>query len=268
MCNANFWFSGPNTKVDLTCNMRGRYITLTSSCLPCWGGNQHGQWQGWLTSAKVEIPFCHDCPANSVSTQGSTACSCIQGYVDALTGLDYTNSTSSPCIPADSCSGIPNGIWDLTTSQCKICPVAFYKHNTLTCLPCPPGYALNYSGAASSEQCEPCPPSAYYSTLPASTVCQPCPQNMYSNSSSTQCSYCPEGTYLKNPFLPTGQCAECEPGHYCSLSIKYPCPTNSNSTTGSSSLDQCHCHHGFYKNKPDSCSVCPKGSHCPDTCPA
>ncbi|EKX31240.1 hypothetical protein GUITHDRAFT_149425 [Guillardia theta CCMP2712] len=314
LCASGIRWSGPNQKNEISCNMKGRYITLTTDCLPCSGGNQHGQWKGVLQSAKVELPFCYDCPANSVSIPQSTRCTCLPGYIDALTGLGYTDNTKSACIPDTACSDMPNGVWDLSSNQCILCPSGYYKSGPLECVPCPAGYALNYSGAISQSECTSCTPS-YFSDEAGSLICKECPVDMYSNmsgtscalcpdgsylknplqgsdqcaacvpgyfcvngvmklcanhtysnASSTACEYCPEGSYLKNPLQGSEQCSICEAGNYCSLSQKSACFKNSNSTAGSSLKEQCRCNYGYYQSEPGVCSVCPRNSHCPETC--
>ena len=59
-------------------------------------------------------------------------------------------------------------------------------------------------------------------------------------------------------------CAICQPGFYCSNDQVYTCPLNTSSSYHASSITQCVCTLGLFKNPTFGCQLCKTGYYCPN----
>lgn len=59
-------------------------------------------------------------------------------------------------------------------------------------------------------------------------------------------------------------CAICQPGFYCANNQVFPCPANSSGGLYASSITQCICTLGLFKDPVSGCRSCRSGFYCPD----
>ena len=126
----------------------------------------------------------------------------------------------------------------LALAACNItCPVGEYKYkppqnnSNATCSACPAGTYNSQLAYAPISGCVDCPAGTYSLTPHATNAsfCLPCPLGTYSilPGRETQCPACPANSYCANP------------------TTSQPCPSNTHSPAGSTSVLQCRCDAGY-----------------------
>jgi hypothetical protein len=209
-------------------------------------------------------------------------------------GMDANNGTGIEPCPQHSLS--VTGATKQTECQCL---AGFFKNDS-TCHPCPVGYYCPFASLA-PQSCPPnsstttsnqvnlldcvCKPGFVGRNGPG--PCEQCPADLLCPGGNSSLG-CPMNTRLvftsnftKIPFTNLSQCkalagffqkspglagTECFPGSFCpggNDDSPLQCPLNSNSSAGSSSIQDCKCKKGLYlSNSTLSCQPCPKGFYC------
>jgi len=194
------------------------------------------------------ISDCSNCPANSVSLQGSvlsTNCQCKAGY----TG--------------------PNG------GTCTACQANFYKDTvgSVACTQCNP-YAQSPVGSNSSAKCI-CRAGYYgsiqnncqqcaintYSDTPGSLTCLQCPSNSEALGLNDQKEDCKCNKGYTGPD--GGTCTSCNVTQYKDTVGSSPCsPCKANSASGCKhSANCCACKIGYYGAVGQQCTICPTDTY-------
>lgn len=233
---------------------------------------------------------CKDCPLNTYQpTKWQTEC--ISCGDSARWRTETTGSSSqSQCLYY-----CPSGYQVVSGTSCQICPIGYYKDNSIniqgTCTLCPNNLrtagqgatsALNctiykcpvgYKPNAANNDCEPCPLGTYQD-VPYSTDCKLCDSGystrQVASNSSGQCeTYCPSGQEKRN-----GICIPCEKGYYKDnadglfMMCKQCNTLYTTAGTGSDSVLDCNirtCPPGTKRNADDSgCDACPMGTYQPN----
>ncbi|XP_052778282.1 proprotein convertase subtilisin/kexin type 5-like [Mya arenaria] len=266
------------------------YITLhtgtrykTDCSPPCERGHH------WDSSVKI----CRPCPAGRYQDKPhQLSCDeCPYGKTTEHEG----STTIYDCtdVPPPEC---PIGSFlDLSTKQCRKCPVGSYQDQKgqTSCKPCPEGKLTPHPGADRITDCKACDAGYYYT--PGHDGCDPCPKNTYCESGQTQCYPCPSGyitlhtgtgyktdclrivTGRHVPDCPKGtftdahnNCQKCEPGFYQDLPYQRfckPCPQGTTTLhPGADRVTNCkpigNCDKGhFYDHHLYTCTPCPRGTY-------
>eukprot|EP00802_Teleaulax_amphioxeia_P007949 Tamp_07957.p1 GENE.Tamp_07957~~Tamp_07957.p1 ORF type:complete len:650 (-),score=56.84 Tamp_07957:338-2287(-) len=193
----------------------------------------------------------------------------------------YNGRVTSRSCTSGSCrwTAGANGYWCDDPPACiagKFSPEGGGKDGggSYACRPCPPGTFGTQTGASSSATCTSCPAGSY-STFSGASSCTSCPVGSYSTfsgaSSSATCTSCPAGSYsVSSGANSSSTCIpRCGPGFFSTTTGEaifisgtcQPCPRNSFSTVGSSSLANCTCAPGFFGPAGGPCSSCPTGTY-------
>ena len=194
----------------------------------------------------------YDCPIHTESVSKSTdvsSCRCSHGFEMSSNGV---------CIQCNV-----GKFYNVESKMCENCPL----HSTSPAssisigdCQCNAGYSM-----AANNHCIECQSGTYKNTL-GNFDCNACPQFTSSNLDKTDC-VCADGSYN-----PSGhECVQCPSGFYCSMAQATPCPENSNSLPGSTTLDDCKCNMGYtITHQSKSCVACPantfKNTSGPDKC--
>jgi len=224
------------------------------------------------------ISDCSNCPANSVSLQGSvlsTNCQCKAGYTGPNGGTctacqaNFYKDTVGPAactqcnLAAQSPAGSNSsakcicraGYYGSIPNNCQQCAINTYSDTpgSLTCLQCPSNseaLGLNdqkedckcnkgYTGPDGGT-CTSCNVTQYKDTV-GSSPCSPCKANSASGCKhSANCCACKIGYY----GAAGQQCTICPTDTYSDVSgasACTPCPANTSSTAGIGSVYECTC---------------------------
>jgi hypothetical protein len=142
-----------------------------------------------------------------------------------------------------------------TYVDCISCAAGTYSGpGASACSSCDAGKYSTTVGGASAAVCLSCPTGKYSTTVggTSAAVCLSCPEGKYSTTvggtSAAVCLSCPEGKYSTTVGgTSVAVCLSCPAGKYSSTpgsTVCIECPLNSNSPTGSSSVDACICNEG------------------------
>ena len=212
---------------------------------------------------------CQMClPGTYQGTTGQTAClACSAGTVSGDAADQCT-----PCPPetyqaGNDCLACPTGKHTVLPSggatECVACPPNTWSDSNAGCQLCPPwsssrggtgplgcmcmgGLYLYQSPGAGQLSCMICPAGKYSSGT--TNTCIACPPGTYNGGqAAAACTPCPPGTYgTADGFISASQCTPCPADKVCSdASTMEPCPTNTHSPPGSTSMRACVCDYGF-----------------------
>lgn len=299
--NSTTLAQGSNNVYQCLCNP-GYYRITASECRSCQAGSykdslSNSQCQLCPSNtystriAAISLVSCTSCPLYSHSDQGSTICSCDDGYIRG------TELFCSPCpagtydsLTSESCSECPFATYSPSLAQssestCLPCPLhsntlstkstdildcicdfGYYRQSNLTCRSCQPG---QYKPTTSNQfqPCEKCSINTYAPDYARTDPCLKCPGNSTTldrieRTSLFDC-VCNPGFYGNSQELP-GICLPCPANHYCpGGQNKIACFANSTSPPLSVNRTQCRCIKGFVFNNVSTCSICPAQYYCP-----
>ena len=249
----------------------GRYSSSSThgACHECQAGR--------VPSAEQE--YCVRCVAGEQPAADASACErCPAGWVSATNqaechacGVGTTNNTEQSecvlCPPGSEAEGtMSNASW-LGTGVCVGCPRGKYSTLEESCDVCPRGHVpsaeqsyckrcvageepnnVSVAGGYISDACEGCPAGRVSGTWEAE--CHGCPAGQVPNQEQGLCVLCPPG---KESFGGSGDCRDCELGHYSTLlGSCHPCPAGQVPHTCAANDTECEGQGG-------SCDTCPEG---------
>jgi hypothetical protein len=210
-----------------------------SACVDCYDG-------GYLSDNFTSCNACEPgfyCPGKKILN--STKKKCLIGSFT----WNYNSTYCSPCT-------MPGYFYNVTQSDCMICPKGYYCVNNMI-KPCPRGsFAATqglsecftckngYYTSADNEQCILCQAGHYC----VSGVMFPCPYSYYNPlEGQFQCTFCPLGSLAYHlDVARTLPCDPCPANYYCpSPQHKLSCPDGTFSTEGSTSVINCFCDQQF-----------------------
>ena len=235
-----------------------------------------------------------ECPEKSLSSSGAAAvaqCACVPGY----TGKDGTCTVcpaGSYCTGGDSVLHCPDkatsdpgaskcacaeGYRGSDPYACTACPMDEYCPGDGQEAPCPANShsrknahsarecacAKGFTGTGGTD-CTACAAGTYCPQVGGEV--RACPANSVSDAGSTraaQCT-CQSGYYNRRGYsnsLAGPDCQLCPAGFYCPDGAKKQCPAKMTSQVGSTTLDDCRCVPGHYRNG-KVCEVCPVAHYC------
>ncbi|EKX34804.1 hypothetical protein GUITHDRAFT_118978 [Guillardia theta CCMP2712] len=222
----------------------GYFPDVPGSCAPC----PPGTFKSGLGNFA-----CEPCSAGSYSeAAASLACTACppQSWVES----GATSRSLCHCLPG----------YTPTNGSCQACAAGSYKRliSNDACVFCPEDKYLPITGATNASQCFPCPPNSV--SPKGSSVISDCICNGGFQRVQDSCLECGAGQYSPVP----GQCVKCPPDTFTSISIASsvvscePCPLNTFSPEGSSSVSFCTCLPGFTASTDGiACSPCPAGTY-------
>ena len=230
-----------------------------------------------------DLTTCADCPANTVSDEGSndiTDCICDVGFYLSGTcqacaaGSIKTTTGNQACEPCAE-----NSYAD--SNSCQSCPAnsqSIAQSSSVTACQCNPGYtgsittasdsctaclAGTWKSTVGSDSCQACSAHTYYSgdTPPfVSNLCLSCPDFSTSPASSSSITSCVCNSGYKRVV---NTCVQCSAGSYCpNQNSEIQCVTGADSPAGSTDSSSCLCQPGYY-GSPNSCTLCSVNSFCP-----
>ena len=159
----------------------------------------------------------------------------------------------------------PLGRWVLADGGVAPLPQGGYGELPYACAPGVFGGARAFAAQSGPSCSGACPEGSYCPSL--STVPLPCPAGSYCPSGSGTATPCEAGFSSRETGLVSNeQCAECEPGYWCtqgasiscgqntyngatggaSLEVCLPCPANSQSAEGAAGPGECLCAASYY----------------------
>ena len=271
----------------------------SAGCAPCPAG------YFCVPSSRTQLSCdrAYVCPYGSVNSNGQTDQS-----ADVTCSVNYyRNSTCLPCpsgsgtlyigaVDITECTCATTDIsgksyytyLNLSTSQCVVCPPAFYcALGSTQPLECPPGTFCR-RGSLAPEICPvgfycpggipdpvPCEAGTYCVTgsrsketcvtgfyCPYTAIAQlPCTETNFCPAGSGEPLPCPAGKYCPaNTSTPHG----CPSGFYCNASVAEPavCPNMTSSTSNAASVEECVCVANMYGSV-FHCTDCPEGGFSP-----
>ena len=248
----------------------GKYSVsgVTWACLTCAAGK--------YSSASASV--CTECSAGKYTKDGLTCVTCLYSKY-AVAGA----SVCTECVPGK----YTLGEGQTSISACIDCAAGKYSENEI-CRHCPAG---KYSAAVSSV-CTNCGPNTYSPTVGATGVdtCLACPagslpagfdsragsdaledcfvQECAPGSTGLDggtCTACAAGKYKTVPGSAT--CTDCSAGTYSTtigataMATCTTCPSNSQSSPGSTALTSCVCKEGFTGPNGGTCAACAVGKY-------
>ncbi|KAK3579234.1 hypothetical protein CHS0354_033305 [Potamilus streckersoni] len=296
----------------------GTQYTSIGICEPCL--------RGTYRTAGIGIVVCQNCPNGFTTTgTGTTQISdcnivtCYPGTYRTVNNTceacplgtyqpDFYQEFCSSCGPAsnwlteqvgsvrkDQCKFFcPSGYAVTSNNTCDMCPIGYYKDNTINvfglCIQCPSNSLTASPGSTSINNCSLAECPAGYQRDNTLNGCQPCAIGFYQPSvnqnvciscqpnystrslasdSSSDCElYCPSGQNLQNE-----SCISCQRGYYKDNAISpfmmcTRCPPNYvTPSTGSTSISNCYvrdCPAGTKRNQNDTgCIDCELGFYQP-----
>jgi hypothetical protein len=215
-----------------------------------------GNWRGAGGSGLWGVAF-------NVETRDILFSEPMQGTVRLLSNVVFTyeNCSDGETVTSGSISG-----------ECMECPASFFCSGGQKQL-CPTDM-FSEPGAASELDCwcvsgmypvdggltcQTCPPNYYCPLLTEYAI--PCAEGLVSDAGgvdNTSC-YCMDGTVWRN-----SGCVKCPSGSYCANGVETPCPANSASYSGGTSLANCTCIGGYMPGTGSSfsCVRCASGMDC------
>ena len=230
----------PRQGVCKTCTV-GTYFIGNNTCAQCSPGT-YNTYDGATT--------CQTCGAGYWSGSGSSACSVCPDFSWSPGGTDFLGCLAEPGLYMDT---------TFSTPVCGLCFEGTYSTGgTTTCTSCLPG---TYQSLAQSSICLSCSPG-WVSQALASTTCVQCPYGYATASGQATCVECPLTFYCP----PTGGVLQCPAGTYGNWSglgslddclpcpadyvctdfaLAQPCPPNTHSPPGSTSMKACVCEFGY-----------------------
>jgi hypothetical protein len=215
------------------------------------------------TLSQVEIVFTQSC----MVLTDCKAIACIGNYLHICYNVEESASSSDVYlkIPA-SCTACEAGTYksDPGSAACTACPASTTSPSTSTsqndcecnagftgpdggsCTVCAVG---KYKSGVGAEACASCP--AFSTSPTGSTVVESCQCNAgYTGPDGSTCSPCAAGTYKGT--IGSDACTDCSAGTYSSTLGRttagecMTCPLNSDSASGSVSIQDCLCSANYY----------------------
>ena len=212
-----------------------------SACLPCVAG---------VFCPYAGMSLFVGCPAGSFCVPGATAAVvCAAGFYSRANASVCSMAPAGSFSPGNASVATPcaNGTYAPSAglSACPACPAGSFC-NASAAIPCPAGTYRNIPGGYAAAQCAPCPSGQF--CLSGSVLGTACSPVSYANVTGlSACVPCAAGTY--NPTNSTGRsiaCPLCLAGSYCPTAVQIlPCPNNTNSSAGGSSILNCVCNPGY-----------------------
>lgn len=213
-----------------------------------------------ITSATA----CLECPANEISTPGSTGagdCYCNAGFQDAAYPASGCVSCSAGTFKSTETPG-PLDWPDLSTEEfnqlsfCRACPPDTYSNVTgsTRCLNCTANARHNTQRTACvCKAGHECSSTTSGAAPPQGCTCEPCQPGTFGDGSG--CTRCPSTHYYPEQDTP----------YVSDLCRK--CPANSShpnvtAVVGAYGVAQCTCHAGFNRVN-NTCVECSDGFYCP-----
>jgi hypothetical protein len=209
----------------------GTYQSATgqTGCVPCGAGNISGD----------AADHCTPCPPESYQVWNDCQ-ACPAG-----------KHTVNPGGGATECVACPPNTWsDANTDSagCQRCPpwsTSPGGTGPLGCM-CASGLYMYQSPGGDLFSCMMCAAGKYSSGK--TNTCIVCPSGTYSEGqAAAACTPCPPGTYgTATGFTSASQCALCPANKVCpDPSTMEPCPVNTYSLPGATSMKSCVCNVGF-----------------------
>ena len=283
---------GSSTPLPCSGGSFGNATGLTSQdeCHPCppghfcFAGSVEASECGKGTYAMSErSQLCTACEEGKYqNSSGTTACmECGDGYI--------CDEGSVARIPARCEAGFflnatLAAMVDDPLDACLQCPAgSFCTGDSSPARECTPG---SYAPRPGMALCALCPAGQYQGGVGAE-ACESCTLYSWCSEGSSAPTPCATGTVGSLPgLISADQCDACPPGFWCSAGVAIacgastysdavnatnegtctPCPANSRSPSGSTSIDVCTCNEAFYDKRPAmgelECELCPVGSEC------
>jgi len=226
---------------------RGHYCLAGAQYPTRCGAGKYTSTTGTASAAE-----CQDCPAGAYCrAKDNTAMPCPKGHW-CRAGAEvpapcwaYTYNPLASRTSSDACLACPAGsfcsVEGTSDYRAYLCPPGHYcpYAKTRSPSPCPSGTYVGKPGAATLEECLPCPEG--FACPEATAWPQPCQNG----------TYCPAGS---------GSATECRPGTYCPALAREPSVSPAAFYQPQRAADfYSHCPNGTY---------CIKGASAPTTCPA
>jgi hypothetical protein len=217
----------------------------------CAGGSFRG------TTGGASQDNCTACPQGQYCVAGATApANCGAGNYQAQTG----HSTCDVCPAGQYCA-------DAATVTPTNCVAGSYRFATGgasadDCTTCPAGKRCG-AGATAATECG----AGYFQPQTGQSACIECLEGQFCADAATitptlcaagtfraglggtaqaDCAKCATGTFDATTLGRSTECPPCAVGHYClSPTAQAACPSNTNSTEGSSSQLGCRCLAGY-----------------------
>lgn len=223
------------------------------------------------------------CPAHSNSSYGAATiaeCVCLVGYYDVNneclacpTGYYCLEGTEATTACPDN-SDSPE--YSSRLADC-LCVPGYTGNSGVGCVACPAGA---YKTLAGPSTCTPCAQNTYSTLSARASACDACPVNTVSPAGSDEAvdcvsapgfydngggvQPCPGGSFQELP----GQnaCELCAVGKFSTATAAataatcMPCPQNSSSLAGSSSVSACTCNSGYEGVDGGPCVACVAGT--------
>lgn len=217
----------------------GQYQADATKCLPCPAGTSSG------TAPATQ---CSVCPPNFWSAIGSQTCTECPYFSFSPGGTDL-----------QGCLCKAGTYFRSEDGSCQVCLPGTYSINGATaCSVCAPGTITDFFGYSNCIACG----QGLYTDGPGASVCQSCAVGFIPRADKSACEACPLGYYC----LPDGsaapcpdgtivngtglnsvdQCIQCPANNVCpDKQTIQPCPQNTHSEPGATSMMQCECDIGF-----------------------
>ena len=245
-----------------------------NSCIACTPGS--------YSPVMNSLTACLLCPSNTYDASSSSSAA---SRIDMYQTCTYVNPNCFA--PPGSTTFYANAGYyrALVTQTCSPCPKnTFFAIGGLqtACLSCTNGVAAQstlclcnagYYFDDSLQKCATCPPSSYY-CLGGTQPPTPCPLNTFTLNHSTSNINVSSCVCVPGYYSYSSKCQPCPVGAYCTGegASSSPCPLNSISPPGTSSINGCVCVSGYYMSL-SSCIPCPNTSICASgvialTCPS
>ena len=232
----------------------------SSACAPCKTGK-------WSSVAAISSQLqCNDCPIGSF---GAPAGSTLRTACLPCPAFSY-GVRSGAALEAEACSSCPTGMYQDEPGKVSCepanCPPGRYGTIRPQCTDCVAGKYNPSPGAGDETKCFACPKGRYgvQSASTSPEECLACGAGRFGarpGANSSSCSgACPPGQYSSAESL---SCLACGPGKFqpnASSTSCASCPIRE--TTMSDAAVECQCDKGYFRDRDDTCAICPESFIC------